>query len=161
MLVLKRYNHTSLSSSTSSERLFNGWANQCREGDGGPRTYSLEIALLHYNSPECSMTCQTQLVYRNYAYCQPSRTLPIEIFLGKYTDLRNILPQLRMQITSGDGKSLAQDVWVVINYTLNTFFLQVDLTLGDRSLSQSSTTHPGVWLGPCWTFQMILRKVYL
>lgn len=39
--------------------------------------------------------------------------------------------------------NLGQDACVgVINYPINTIFLQVDVALGDRLITQSSTTHP-------------------
>lgn len=74
-------------------------------------------------------------------------TGPIEFFIPgdgeKYLDLANTLLFLRLQITNEDGTNLAQDARVgLINYPLNTIFSQVDVTLGDRLISQSSATHP-------------------
>lgn len=72
---------------------------------------------------------------------------PIEFFVPgdgfKYLDLNDTLLHLRLKITNGDGSTLGDDVPVaLINYPLNTIFSQCYVILGDRLISQSSTTHP-------------------
>ncbi|XP_034019525.1 uncharacterized protein F54H12.2-like [Thalassophryne amazonica] len=74
-------------------------------------------------------------------------TGPIQFFIPgdgeRYLDLNNTLIHLRVKITNADGSNLAADASVgLINYPLNTIFSQVDVTLGDRLILQSSATHP-------------------
>ncbi|XP_057675664.1 uncharacterized protein F54H12.2-like [Corythoichthys intestinalis] len=72
---------------------------------------------------------------------------PIEFFVpgdgSKYLDLADTLLQLQLQVTNADGSRLpAAEKVGLINYPLNTIFSQVDVTLADRLISQSSSTHP-------------------
>ena len=59
------------------------------------------------------------------------------------TDLNNTLLYLRIKITRPDGSVIADGANVgLINYTGATIFSQVDVSLGDRLISQSSNTYP-------------------
>lgn len=118
------------------------------------------MALLHQKSPECTLAeldlfsapmTQLSIEDKKYQECQPLSALndnsPIEFFIPgdgeKYLDLNDTMLHLRVKITEKDGTNIPVDTAVgLINYPLNTIFSQCDVILGDRLISQSSSTHP-------------------
>lgn len=117
------------------------------------------MALLHNKSSECTLAeldlfsapmTQLSIEDKIYTEIQPLSAItdggPIEFFIPgdgeKYLDLNDTLLHLRVKITNEDGTNLPDDAPVgLINYPLNTIFSQCDVTLGDRLISQSSSTH--------------------
>ncbi|KAA0716599.1 hypothetical protein E1301_Tti019191 [Triplophysa tibetana] len=76
-----------------------------------------------------------------------SDSTPLEFFIAgtgeDYVDLNNTMLFLRLKITNPDGTDIADGAPVgLINYPGATIFSQVDVSLGDRLISQSSSTHP-------------------
>lgn len=76
-----------------------------------------------------------------------SDTGPVEFFIAgngeDYVDLNNTLLHLRCKITRADGRNIDQTNNVsIINYPIATIFSQVDVTLGDRLVTQASNTYP-------------------
>ena len=76
-----------------------------------------------------------------------SDAAPLEFFIAgngeDYVDLNNTLLYLRVKITKPDGTNIDAGARVgVINYPIATLFSQVDVSLGDRLISQSSNTYP-------------------
>jgi len=118
------------------------------------------MALLHHKSAECSMAeldlfsapmTQLSIDEKHYTEVLPLSAItedgPIEFFIpgdgDKYLDMNDTLMHLRVKITNADGTNLAVDAPVaLVNYPLNTIFSQCDVILGDRLISQSSSTHP-------------------
>ncbi|KAL0151478.1 hypothetical protein M9458_053264 [Cirrhinus mrigala] len=76
-----------------------------------------------------------------------SDTAPLEFFIAgtgeDYIDLNNTLLFLRVKITNPNGTDITDGAPVgLINYAGATIFSQVDVSLGDRLISQSTNTHP-------------------
>ena len=76
-----------------------------------------------------------------------SDTAPLEFFIAgtgdDYLDLNNTMLYLRLKITRPNGADIVHPARVaLINYPGATIFSQVDVTLGDRLISQSSSTYP-------------------
>ena len=76
-----------------------------------------------------------------------SDAAPLEFFIAgngeDYVDLNNTLLYLRVKVTKPDGTNIDAGARVgVINYPIATLFSQVDVSLGDRLISQSSNTYP-------------------
>ncbi len=76
-----------------------------------------------------------------------SGSAPLEFFIAgngdDYVDLNNTMLYLRVKITRPNGEEIAHPAKVgLINYPGATIFSQVDVTLGDRLISQSSSTFP-------------------
>ncbi len=76
-----------------------------------------------------------------------SDSAPLEIFVPAnsedYLDLNNTYLYTRVKITKANGGSLAQgDEVGFISYLGCTIFSQVDMSLGDRLITQSSNTYP-------------------
>ena len=72
---------------------------------------------------------------------------PIEFFVSAssedYIDLNNTYLHLCAKITNPDGTDLAPAAAVgLIYYPGCTLFSKVDITLGDRLITQSSNTYP-------------------
>jgi hypothetical protein len=72
---------------------------------------------------------------------------PIEFFIPGHRDnylaLKNTLLHLRVKVTKIHGTNIANDAKVsLINYPLATIFSQVNVTLGEHLISQSSATYP-------------------
>ncbi|XP_053466915.1 uncharacterized protein F54H12.2-like [Ictalurus furcatus] len=85
-----------------------------------------------------------------------SETSPLEFFIAgtgeDYVDLNNTLVFLRLKITNADGTDIADGAPVgLINYAGSTIFSQVDVSLGDRLISQSSNTYPYRCIIECLT----------
>ncbi|XP_026104439.1 uncharacterized protein F54H12.2-like [Carassius auratus] len=118
------------------------------------------MALLHRMSGECIKSeldlftvplTQTVIEKNGYLEVAPlsaiSYSAPLEFFIAgngdDYLDLNNTMLYLRVKITGPDGADIAHPAKVgPINYLAATMFSQVDVTLGDRLISQSSGTHP-------------------
>lgn len=118
------------------------------------------MALLHSMSEECIKSeldlftvplTQTTIEKNTYIEVPPlsaiSDTAPLEFFVAgtgeDYVDLNNTLLFLRVKITNPDGTAIADGAPVgLINYAGGTIFSQVDVSLGDRLISQSTNTHP-------------------
>ncbi len=76
-----------------------------------------------------------------------SDSSPLEFFIPgtgeDYIDLNNTLLFLRLKITRPKGGDIPDPAKVaIINYPGATIFSQVDVSLGDRLISQSSSTYP-------------------
>ncbi|XP_048010383.1 uncharacterized protein F54H12.2-like [Megalobrama amblycephala] len=102
-------------------------------------------------SAECIKSELTQTVIEKNGYLEVpplsaiSDSSPLEFFIAgtgeDYIDLNNTL-YLRLKITRPNGADLANDAKVgLINYPGATVFSQVDVSLGDRLISQSSRTY--------------------
>ncbi|KAI4888073.1 hypothetical protein NFI96_009383 [Prochilodus magdalenae] len=94
---------------------------------------------------------QTAIEKNTYVEIPPlsaiSDTGPLEFFIAghgeDYTDLNNTLLYLRLKITKPDGSDIDDGAAVgLINYPGATIFSQVDVSIGDRLISQSSSTYP-------------------
>ncbi|XP_077057587.1 uncharacterized protein F54H12.2-like [Siphateles boraxobius] len=118
------------------------------------------MALLHRMSGECIKSeldlftvplTQTIIEKNSYLEVAPlsalSPSAPIEFFIAgngdDYMDLNYTMLYLRVKITQPDGDDIPHLARVgLINYPGATIFSQVDITLGDRLISQSSSTYP-------------------
>lgn len=118
------------------------------------------MSLIHPKSSECVKSeldlftaPMTQLSIEQSGYVEIHPLAPlteqsaIEFFIpgdgDRYLDLNNTLIYLEVSIVKGDGTDLiAADNVGLINYPINTIFSQCDVILGDRLISQSSSTHP-------------------
>ncbi|XP_048020933.1 uncharacterized protein F54H12.2-like [Megalobrama amblycephala] len=118
------------------------------------------MALLHRMSGECIKSeldlftlplTQTVIEKSSYLEVPPlsaiSDSAPLEFFIAgngdDYVDLHNTLLYLCLKITKPNGEDLTDDAKVgLINYPGATIFSQVDVSLGDRLISQSSSTYP-------------------
>lgn len=117
------------------------------------------MSLLHERSNECTLSeldiftaplTQMSIEDKCYSEILPVTALtdrgPLEFYVPgnglHYLDLNDTLLSLRMKITNHDGSDIEADANVgIINYPLNTIFSQCDVTLGDRLISQASSTH--------------------
>ncbi|XP_067295937.1 uncharacterized protein F54H12.2-like [Pseudorasbora parva] len=118
------------------------------------------MALLHRMSGECIKSeldlftvplTQTVIEKNTYLEVPPlsaiSDSAPLEFFIAgngeDYVDLNNTLLYLRVKITAPDGSDIPNTARVgLINYPGASIFSQVDVSLGDRLISQSSSTYP-------------------
>ncbi len=118
------------------------------------------MALLHRMSGECIKSeldlfsvplTQTVIEKNGYLEVSPlsaiSGSAPLDFFIAgngdDYVDLNNTMLYLRVKITRPNGEEIAHPAKVgLINYPGATIFSQVDVTLGDRLISQSSSTYP-------------------
>lgn len=118
------------------------------------------MALIHSMSEECVKSeldlftvplTQTAIEKSTYIEVPPisaiTDTGPIEFYISSsgedYMDLNNTLLQVRLRITRPDGTYIGDDTPVaLINYPGATIFSQIDISLGDRLISQSSNTYP-------------------
>ncbi|XP_073668378.1 uncharacterized protein F54H12.2-like [Paramisgurnus dabryanus] len=117
------------------------------------------MALLHNMSGECIKSeldiftvppTQTSLEKNDYLEVPPlsaiSDSAPLEFFIAgtgeDYLDLNNTMLFLRLKITRPNGADIADPAPVgLINYAGATLFSQLDISLGDRLISQSSSTY--------------------
>ncbi|XP_077093892.1 uncharacterized protein F54H12.2-like [Siphateles boraxobius] len=117
------------------------------------------MSLLHQMSGECVKSeldlftvplTQTMIEKSSYLEITPlsaiSDSAPIEFFIAgngdDYMDLNNTMLYLRAKIPRPNGEEIADPAKVgLINYPAATMFSQVDVTLGDRLISQSSSTY--------------------
>ncbi|KAL0147867.1 hypothetical protein M9458_056826 [Cirrhinus mrigala] len=118
------------------------------------------MALIHNMSEECIKSeldlftvplTQTAIEKNAYIEVPPlsaiSDTAPLVFFIAgtgeDYIDLNNTLLFLRVKITNPNGTDIADGAPVGhINYAGATIFPQVDVSLGDRLISQSTNAHP-------------------
>ena len=118
------------------------------------------MALIHSMSEECTKSeldlftlplTQTSIEKCTYVEIPPLSAItnggPIKFFVSAssedYIDLNNTYLHLRVKVTNADGTDLAPAAAVgLINYPRCTLFSQVDITLGDRLITQSSNTYP-------------------
>ena len=118
------------------------------------------MALLHGLSEECLKSeldlftvpmTQTAIEKNAYVEIAPisalSDTTPLEFFIAgngeDYIDLNNILLFTRIKITKPDGTAIPEGATVgLVNYPGCTIYSQVDVSLGDRLISQGSNTYP-------------------
>ncbi len=130
----------------------------CRSRE--PQNPYSNMALLHRMSGECIKSeldlfsvplTQTVIEKNGYLEVSPlsaiSGSAPLEFFIAgngdDYVDLNNTMLYLRVKITRPNGEEIAHPAKVgLINYPGATIFSQVDVTLGDRLISQSSSTYP-------------------
>lgn len=117
------------------------------------------MALAH-NLQECMKTeldlfnlpmYQRSVEKSEYVEIQPLAAItqdgPIEFLIAgtgtEYLDLNSILVYTKVKITLPDGTNIPANAPVgLINYPGATIFSQVDITLGDRLISQGSNTYP-------------------
>lgn len=94
---------------------------------------------------------QTAIEKNTYIEIPPlsaiSDSTPLEFFIAgngeDYVDLNNTLLYMRVKITNPDGSNIRDGTPVgLVNYPGNTIFSQVDVSLGDRLISQSTNTYP-------------------
>ncbi len=94
---------------------------------------------------------QTSIEKNTYVEIPPLSAItdssPIEFFIAgtgeDYIDLNNTLLYTRIKITRPDGSDIADGAPVgLINYPGACIFSQVDVSLGDRLITQSSSTYP-------------------
>ncbi|KAL2104347.1 hypothetical protein ACEWY4_001215 [Coilia grayii] len=118
------------------------------------------MALIHNMSAECVKSeldiftvPMTQMAIEKCSYVeiQPLAAItqdsPIEFVIAgsgsDYIDLNNTLLYTKLKITLPDGANMPARAPVgLINYPGATVFSQLDITLGDRLISQSSSTYP-------------------
>lgn len=118
------------------------------------------MAFLHSLSSECTKTeldiftlpfTQTSIEKYTYVEIPPLSALtdngPLEFYVAgngeDYLDLNNTFLHLTCKIANPDGSNIANDAKVgVVNYPVASLFSQVDVMLGDRLISQSSSTYP-------------------
>ena len=118
------------------------------------------MALIHGLSEECVKSeldlftvpmTQTTIEKSTYVEISPitalSDTSPLEFFIAgngdDYIDLNNTLLYTRIKITKPDGSNIDAGAKVgLVNYPGATIFSQVDVSLGDRLISQGSNTYP-------------------
>ncbi|XP_065125444.2 uncharacterized protein F54H12.2-like [Paramisgurnus dabryanus] len=127
------------------------------------------MALLHSMSEECLKSeldlftvplTQMAIEKNTYIEIPPlsaiSDSSPLEFFIAgtgeDYVDLNNTLLFLRLKITNPDGTDIADGAPVGLsNYPSCSIFGQVDVSLGDRLISQSTSTYPYRGIIECLT----------
>ncbi|XP_065150159.1 uncharacterized protein F54H12.2-like [Paramisgurnus dabryanus] len=127
------------------------------------------MALLHSMSEECLKSeldlftvplTQMAIEKNTYIEIPPlsaiSDSSPLEFFIAgtgeDYVDLNNTLLFLRLKITNPDGTDIADGAPVGLsNYPSCSIFGQVDVLLGDRLISQSTSTYPYRGIIECLT----------
>ncbi|XP_067406036.1 uncharacterized protein F54H12.2-like [Emydura macquarii macquarii] len=118
------------------------------------------MAFVHCGSDECAKSeldlfqiapTQTSIEKSIYIEVPPLSAIteapPLDFFIAgngiDYMDLNNTLLYLCCKIVKGDGTALARDAAVgLVNYTVASIFSQLDVTLGDRLISQSNNCYP-------------------
>ncbi|XP_030435235.1 uncharacterized protein F54H12.2-like [Gopherus evgoodei] len=118
------------------------------------------MAFVHCGSEECTKSeldlfqiapTQTSIEKSIYIEVPPlsavTESAPIDFFIAgngiDYMDLNNTLLYLCCKIVKGDGTELAADAEVgLVNYPVASIFSQLDVTLGDRLVSQSNNCYP-------------------
>ncbi|XP_075421377.1 uncharacterized protein F54H12.2-like [Ascaphus truei] len=117
------------------------------------------MAFIHTNSIECAKSeldifeiqpTQTSIEKSLYVEIQPlaalSETAPLEFYIAgngeHYFDLNNTLIYITCKIVKQDNTPIADGARVSrINYPIATLFNQLDVTLGDRLISQSNNLY--------------------
>ncbi|XP_054842584.1 uncharacterized protein F54H12.2-like [Eublepharis macularius] len=118
------------------------------------------MAFIHCGSEECVKSeldlfqiapTQTSIEKSVYIEVPPLSALtgsaPLEFFIAgngeDYLDLNNTLLYVKCKITQEDGTDIAQNARVaLVNYPIASIFSQLDVTLGDRLISQSNNCYP-------------------
>ncbi|XP_066566389.1 uncharacterized protein F54H12.2-like [Amia ocellicauda] len=118
------------------------------------------MAFVHCSSGECTKSeldlfqlapIQTSIEKSFYVEVPPltalSDSAPLEFYITgngeDYLDLNNTVFYLTCKITRHDGTELALDDRVgLVNYPVASLFSQVDITIGDRLISQSNNCYP-------------------
>ncbi|XP_034628423.1 uncharacterized protein F54H12.2-like [Trachemys scripta elegans] len=118
------------------------------------------MAFVHCGSEECTKSeldlfqiapTQTSIEKSIYIEVPPLSAImesaPIDFFIAgngiDYKDLNNTLLYLCCKIVKGGGTELAVDAEVgLVNYPVASIFSQLDVTLGDRLISQSNNCYP-------------------
>ncbi|XP_053568362.1 uncharacterized protein F54H12.2-like [Bombina bombina] len=117
------------------------------------------MSFIHTASAECAKSeldifeiqpTQTSIEKSLYVEVQPlaaiSDTAPLEFYIAgngeSYFDLNNTLLYIACKIVKQDNTPIPDDARVsLINYPIATLFNQVDVTLGDRLISQSNNLY--------------------
>ncbi|XP_034615465.1 uncharacterized protein F54H12.2-like [Trachemys scripta elegans] len=118
------------------------------------------MAFVHCGSEECTKSeldlfqiAPTQASIEKSIYIEVpplsaiTESAPIDFFIAgngiDYMDLNNTLLYLCCKIVKGDGTELAADAEVgLVNNPVASIFSQLDVTLGDRLISQSNNCYP-------------------
>ena len=118
------------------------------------------MAFIHCGSEECTKSeldlfnigpTQTSIERSLYVEVPPLSALtesaPLDFFIAgngeDYMDLNNTLLYVCCKIVNADGSNLAADAPVgLVNYPIASLFSQLDVTLGDRLISQSNNSYP-------------------
>lgn len=118
------------------------------------------MAFVHCGSEECvkseldvfqiapTQTCIEKSLYVEIPPLSAiTESSPLEFFIAgngeDYMDLNNTLLYLCCKIVKGDGTDLDAGAAVgLVNYPLASVFSQLDVTLGDRLISQSNNCYP-------------------
>nr|XP_048709003.1 uncharacterized protein F54H12.2-like [Caretta caretta] len=118
------------------------------------------MAFVHCGSEECTKSeldlfqiapTQTSIEKSIYIEVPPllavTESAPIDFFIAgngiDYMDLNNILLYLCWKIVKGVGIELEADAEVgLVNYLVASIFSQLDVTFGDRLVSQSNNCYP-------------------
>ncbi|KAI4887500.1 hypothetical protein NFI96_002413, partial [Prochilodus magdalenae] len=118
-----------------------------------PNTGPVVVNYSHDEPPATNRTPDNNFAIEKNTYVEIpplsaiSDTGPLEFFIAghgeDYTDLNNTLLYLRLKITKPDGSDIDDGAAVrLINYPGATIFSQVDVSIGDGLISQSSSTYP-------------------
>ncbi|XP_053323790.1 uncharacterized protein F54H12.2-like [Spea bombifrons] len=117
------------------------------------------MAFIHTASMECAKSeldlfdikpTQTSIEKSLYVEVQPlaaiSETSPLEFYIAgsgeHYFDLNNTLLYITCKIVKNDNSQIPEGARVsLINYPIATLFNQLDVTLGDRLISQSNNLY--------------------
>nr|XP_056700842.1 uncharacterized protein F54H12.2-like [Euleptes europaea] len=118
------------------------------------------MAFVHCGSAECTKSeldlfllapTQTCIEKSTYVEVPPLSALtagsPVEFFITghgeDYLDLNNTLLYVSCKIVLEDGTNIPRDARVAVaNYPIASLFSQLDVTVGDRLVSQSSNCYP-------------------
>ena len=118
------------------------------------------MAFIHCGSGECVKSeldlfqiapTQTCIEKSLYIEVPPLSALagstPLEFYIAgngeDYIDLNNTLLYVKCKITQEDGTNIANDTRVaLVNYPIAAIFSQLDVTIGDRLISQSNNCYP-------------------
>nr|XP_006632725.1 PREDICTED: uncharacterized protein F54H12.2-like [Lepisosteus oculatus] len=118
------------------------------------------MAFVHGWSAECAKSeldifqlapTQTSVEKSFYIEVPPltalTETTPLEFYVAgngeDYLNLNNTLPYLTCKITEADGRDIDAAARVsLVNYPIAAIFSQVDITVGDRLISQSNNCYP-------------------
>ncbi|XP_069035265.1 uncharacterized protein F54H12.2-like [Lepisosteus oculatus] len=118
------------------------------------------MAFVHGGSAECAKSeldifqlapTQTSVEKSFYIEVPPLTALtenaPLEFYVAgngeDYLDLNNTLLYLTCKITEADGRDIDAAARVsLVNYPIAAIFSQVDITVGDRLISQSNNCYP-------------------
>ncbi|XP_075707212.1 uncharacterized protein F54H12.2-like [Rhinoderma darwinii] len=118
------------------------------------------MAFIHTASVECAKSeldlfeiqpTQTSIEKSLYVEVQPlaaiAEAAPLEFYIAgsgeHYLDLNNTLLYLTLRIVKNDNTPIADGTRVSLtNYPIATLFSQLDVSLGDRLISQSNSLYP-------------------